>query len=251
VALIFESAQGRARRFFWHTVMSSKWAWICIALCGLDGVAVGIYLAWGHGRGGTIALTVLSAAGGLVLALILIFCGLWFSAPTEITREHLATLKEQVGTIDERLGGLTQEIAHTSDAATLRVALIAVRSELATCAIRIGEALDGARWWHTQQELPGSEWTNRVADLANPSVTPELHQKMERAYQKCGALNLRIRRYLIEHREGQQPMIAALTTIPASAYRFRDGDREALIEARRTIGVANAAISARVDGDQA
>jgi hypothetical protein len=132
----------------------------------------------------------------------------------------------------------------------LRVALIAVRSELATCAIRIGEALDGGRWWNPQQELPGTEWRERMADLADPSLAPELHQKMERAYQQCGALNLRIRRYLIEYREGQQPMLVALTTIPASVYQLRDEDRDVLTKARQTIGIANAAISIRIDGGQ-
>ncbi len=160
------------------------------------------------------------------------------------------TLNERVGTLGGRVDNLSEGLGPAAADAALRVALIAVRTELTTCSIRIGEALDSGRWWHQEHELPGSEWTNRVAELANPSLASELHQKIDRAYQKDGALNLRIRRYLIEHRQGQQPMLAALTPIPASAYQLRDGDEAALREARRTIGIANAAISVQVDGDQ-
>jgi len=139
-------------------------------------------------------------------------------------------------------------LGHAGNSSSIRVALIAVRSELATCAIRIGDALDRSRWWHPNQELPASEWSGRFADLADPTIPPALHQEIERAYQQCGSLNERIRRYITEHKEAQ-PFAAALGT-PASVYKFREGDEEALRRARKTIAATNSAITARVDEAQ-
>jgi hypothetical protein len=89
-----ESARNRAKRLFWQTVMGNKWAWFCLAICGLSGGAAGIYFAWGHGRTGTVVITVLCGAVGLVLGLLLIFLGLWFSGPTRQRDELKVAVRE-------------------------------------------------------------------------------------------------------------------------------------------------------------
>jgi hypothetical protein len=131
----------------------------------------------------------------------------------------------------------------------LRIALFAVRSELAAAAIRINEAIDRGSWWRANDPLPAAEWAAHHAALASPSLPPEEHRLIEFAYQACDRMNHRIDGRLLRWRQNQNPMTVAITPVPDGLFAFRDGDLDALRDTRRSIDRANTAISQRVDGD--
>lgn len=128
-------------------------------------------------------------------------------------------------------------------AEALRVALIAIRSELAACAIRIDEALGRKTWWNPSAEpLPAISWDRYFADLADPALHPQTHAQIESAYQRCDALNRQIARYLDEYKRSQ------FLALPSpSLYKFRPGDEELLRDVRRVIGQTNTAVTAYVE----
>jgi hypothetical protein len=107
----------------------------------------------------------------------------------------------------------------------LRVALMAVRSELAASATIIVEARTEQRWWRPHDALPATEWREQRLALADPALPSELHGQIESVYQTCHRLNQRINDYLAEHKERQMfPMIPT----PPSVYEFLEGDEAAL-----------------------
>jgi hypothetical protein len=126
----------------------------------------------------------------------------------------------------------------------LRIALFAVRTELAACGTRIVEALNVQRWWSpTGDPLPAGKWEAHAGDLSDPALPTPLHQKIESAYQHCDRMNHRISRYIEEYRRSQVvPLI-----IPSSIFAFREGDEQALRDVLKRIETANTGISERVD----
>lgn len=160
-------------------------------------------------------------------------------APFRLLRDDLAALAEQVA----QFGSASP----SGDADPLRVALVAVRTELAACATRINEALSREEWWSpTGDPLPAVQWQDHFAALADPALPSVLHQKIEFAYQGCDRLNHRIAGYIEEYKRTQ--MVALIT--PSSVFQFREDDAEKLREGRKRIDVANTAISHRVDSTQ-
>jgi hypothetical protein len=233
-----ESSRARAKRMFWRTVTSDWRAWVCLAICGLGGIAGGTYFSWGHGRSGVVVWTVTWAAIGLFVALLLIFFALWATGPFHSLGSRIDTLAAKV----EQIGGRTQ----SGGADPLRVALIAVRSELATCAIQIQDAIAEQKWWVPDQGLPASQWDKHFAALADPALPADLHAQIEKTYQHCHRLNRRIRSRLAEWSRSQ---VFKLVT-PPSTLHFEDGDESMMRDVLKEIQAANMRISERVDGVQ-
>jgi hypothetical protein len=71
---IDESSFARTCHDWWHGLTNSGWMWLWTAAVGISGVGVGAYYGYGqHSRGGLVAITVGSAASGLVIALFAAF----------------------------------------------------------------------------------------------------------------------------------------------------------------------------------
>lgn len=158
-------------------------------------------------------------------------------------RAPFRNLRDDVAALSERVTQLGPA-SLPSGVDPLRVALVAVRSELAGCATRINEALSREKWWSpTGDPLPAAQWQAHFAVLADPVLPNALHEKIEFAYQGCDRLNHRIARYVGDYKRAQiMPMV------PASVFQFRDDDAEALREGRKRIDAANTAISEHLDG---
>jgi hypothetical protein len=231
-----ESSRAWAKRTFWRTVTSDWRAWVFLAICGLGGIAGGAFFSWGHGRNGVVVWTVAWAAIGLFVALLLIFCALWATGPFHILGTRIDSLAARV----EQLDGGRQ----SSGADPLRVALIAVRSEFATCAIQIQDAIAEQKWWVPDQGLPATQWDKHFAALADPALPTDLHAEIEKTYQHCHRLNRRIALRLAEWAQSQ---LFKLVT-PSSTLHFEEGDESMMREVLNEIQAANLRISEQVDG---
>jgi hypothetical protein len=72
--MLAESIFRRAVRDWWKALTGSGWMWLWTASLGLVGVGAGAYYGYGnHTRFGTVAITVGSAAAGLVVACVTAF----------------------------------------------------------------------------------------------------------------------------------------------------------------------------------
>jgi cbb3-type cytochrome oxidase subunit 3 len=142
----------------------------------------------------------------------------------------------------------TTEQASSPGADPLRIALITARSELATNAVKIADALEERRWWVPSQKLTTSFWTpgsEHFAALADPAFPAEKHARLEHVVQQCHRLNQRIER---RHEEVEQTQLFKLGV--KRDYNLYPGDEEALKAVRAEIGKVNAEISQQVDGIQ-
>ncbi len=186
---------------------------------------------------GQVATWVLT--GVIPLAGLLLVAAVW-SFGTAL----FGVMRDEVAALTARVGALEAAPPGVNSADQLRVALMAVRSELGSCGTIISEALTRKRWWMPDSDpLPAAQWDRHFAALSDPSLPTDLHAAIEVAYQRCNRLNHRIGRYIAQHKQTQ-----FLPMVPASIYQLHEGDEEALREALATITKANGAISARVDG---
>jgi hypothetical protein len=230
-----ESSWKRARSDLHRLVTGTVRFYIWGVLCAAVVTALTTYLSWGHARGAQVAIGAGALVGGAALALALPFGFYFIRAPYRILREDVAALAA-------RVEGLDHSPAQGPD--QLRVALMAVRTELAACGTRIVEALEHKRWWNTERDpLPALTWKEFFPALADPALPPPLHQEIEGCYQACDRLNHRINRYVDEYRRTQYIVL----TVPASVFVLREGDEEALRAVLRRIDKTNTAISRRVD----
>jgi len=161
-------------------------------------------------------------------------------APFRLLQDDVEALSRSVVELQNREEGRP---------ASLRVALIAVRSELGACATIIVEAQTKREWWRPHDQLPGTKWQEHSIALADPALPKELLAEIDSAYQTCHRMNQRINGYVTEHRASQ--LISLPIGPPVAVFRFREGDEEALRDALDKIEVANNGISARVDSGQA
>jgi hypothetical protein len=231
----YEKPRANAKRMFWRAVTGDWRAWICLAVCGLAGIAGGAYFSWGHGQGGVVLWTTLWAAVGLLVALLLVFLTLWVSAPYRILRAELAALAARVG----------EEEAAPSAAGRkeqVRVALYAVRSELGACATRIQEAQEYDKWWDPAVDpLPGTEWAKHFAVLT--WIPDSLNTAIDLTYKKCDRLN-HLARWYMEEMKAANPFFGFK---PPRPTELNDYDKEQLNAGLKEIGKTNRAISAHLD----
>lgn len=131
----------------------------------------------------------------------------------------------------------------TVQSGPLRVALFAVRSELAACAIRINEARARKTWWDPDQDpLPAAKWDQHFATLSDAAVPDALNAKMERTYQECDRLNHLIRRRLAQWESNRAS--GSIVQLPRSfTLNFRQADDQRLHDLRRLIDETNTEIS--------
>src|SRR6266542_2521154 len=188
----------RARREFPRVLVDSHRMWFWLLFWGLLGTAAGAYFSYDHKPGALAGITAGAAAAGVFVALATAFGALWATAPRRLLAEKVESLAAAVAELQDR-----EE--HRPE--PLRVALMAVRSELASCGAIIVEARTEQRWWRPHDALPATEWREQRAALADPALPSELHTQIESAYQTCHRLNQRINDYVVEHKEGQ--MVAA------------------------------------------
>lgn len=220
---------------FWPAVTGDWRAWLWLAACGVGGTATGISLSWGHGKSGTVLLTIGSAVGGIVVGLLAIFAALLVTAPHRLLRWRVERLETQVAELPNTPG--------TTDEEQLRVALFAVRSELGACATRITEAQESLKWWDPDIDpLPASQWEKHFATLTR--LPDNLNANIDITYQKCDRLNHLARSYLDELR---RRMILPAMPKP-SPTALNDYDDEQLAAGLKRIGETNRAISAHLDG---
>ena len=157
----------------------------------------------------------------------------------EVIRNSLEELTNTVS----RLGSPS----HSERAERRRVALVAVRSELATAATIITEAREKGEWFNpTHDPLPADEWAKRMADLADRELPTTLHERIERAYQRCNRLNQRIVGYRTDYRD-QHPLAVLATT--KTTYPVSEEDEAELRKAIRSINDANTAITTYLETD--
>jgi hypothetical protein len=214
--------------------------WFWTAFWGLAGTGVGVYFSYQHGRVALVVITVGAAAAGLVVALLTALGALWATAPVRSLGEDVRALSASVAELQRREENRPEP---------LRVALMAVRSELGACATIITEARTKKEWWRPHDQLPGTQWRDHFAALADPALSRELHAQINLAYQSCHRLNQRINGYVAAHKASQY--IPFPVGPPATVFQFREGDEEALRDAIKKIEAANYAISTRVDEGQA
>jgi hypothetical protein len=182
-----ESSLTQARRMFWPAVTSDWRAWVCLVACGIGGTAAGAYLSWGHGQAGTVVLTVVSAVGGVLVALLAIFAALWSTAPYRLIRARVNNLEAQVAELPSATGATDEE--------QIRVALFAVRSELGACATRITDAQEAGQWWDPDIDpLPATQWERHFGTLTR--LPDNLNAEIDITYQRCDRLNHLARWYL-------------------------------------------------------
>jgi hypothetical protein len=228
-----QKPRDRARSTFWRTVTSDWRAWILLALCGLGGLAGGIIFSWGHGEKGAVFWTVVWAAIGLLVALVLILLSLWVSSPFALIREELASLDQRIDRIE----------ASTGAPATLRIGLLAMQGELRSAAAVIEEAKERGAWWRSHDALPAQQHSDHFAALADPALPANARDTVRLAYQCCNRMNHRIEGRRVAHREAN-PM-AVFTKTPA--FELSDADIVKLDETLETIRAADETIASQVD----
>src|SRR6266542_3418005 len=121
----------RARREFPRVLVDSHRMWFWLLFWGLLGTAAGAYFSYDHKPGALAGITAGAAAAGVFVALATAFGALWATAPRRLLAEKVESLAAAVAELQDR-----EE--HRPE--PLRVALMAVRSELASCGAIIVEA---------------------------------------------------------------------------------------------------------------
>jgi hypothetical protein len=219
---------------FWPAVTGDWRAWLWLAACGVGGTAAGVSLSWGHGKAGTVLLTVGAAVGGIVVGLLAIFAVLWVTAPHRLLRARVERLEIQVAELPASSGVV-------GDEEQVRVALFAVRSELGACATRIIEAEEDEKWWDPDIDpLPATQWDRHFAVLTR--LPDKLNAQIDVTYKTCDRLNHLARWYLEELRRK-----TIFPTMPKpSPTVLNDYDKEKLAEGRKKIDQTNNAISAHL-----
>jgi hypothetical protein len=219
---------------FWPAVTGDWRAWLWLAACGVGGTAAGISLSWGHGKAGTVLLTVGAAVGGIVAGLLAIFAVLWVAAPHRLLRARVERLETQVAELPASPGVV-------GDEEQLRVALFAVRSELGACARRIIEAQEAGKWWDPDTDpLPATQWERYFGVLTG--LPDKLNAQIDITYQACDRLNHLTRWYLDELR--RRVVFPAMPK--PSPTTLNEWDQERLADGRKKIEETNTAISAHL-----
>jgi hypothetical protein len=188
-----------------------------------------------------VTVWLLTAFVPLAVLLLLALTWSFVSAPYKV-------LSGQVDALGSRVAEIETATATTSSGIDpLRVALLAVRSELSSCDLRIKQTILKLRWWNPEVELlPAVKWEQHFATLSHPDLPEGVWTNIEVSYQLCHRLNQAIRAYMNEYKNTQFPHMF----YPAKVFALREGDAKVLLDTSEQIKDTRVAIDVYLDEAQ-